>query len=171
MFDFGSPLASGWEPNGTPNRKQQPPKPFADGSWGTLWRSSRIFLNSGYPPASNLEASGSIFGAQGIHFRGIAHYSPGHTLPRYSPLFHNSFFSLLGIFFAFHVGSFYHASRYSMEVVFGVHSELFHILDGFWAFVGHNLVIRTTFSVSLANIISMHHTWSEALQHDEVWRP
>ena len=50
------------------------------------------------------------------------------------------------------------------------HSELFLILDGFWAFVGHNLMIRITILVSLANLISMHHTWSEALQHDELWR-
>ena len=48
------------------------------------------------------------------------------------------------------------------------YSEPFLILDGFWAFVGHNLMIRTTILVSLATLISMPHTWSEALQHDEL---
>ena len=32
------------------------------------------------------------------------------------------------------------------------HSEPFLILDGFWAFVGHNLMIRITILVSLANL-------------------
>ena len=35
-------------------------------------------------------------------------------------------------------------------------SELFLILDGFRAFVGHNLMIRTAILVSFANFISMH---------------
>ena len=36
------------------------------------------------------------------------------------------------------------------------HSEQFLILDGLWAFVPHNLMIRTTIFVKFANNISMH---------------